>query len=263
MTDVAKMVKDDIINWTRQWFAVNGKGCNAVIGISGGKDSSISAALLVEALGKDRVIGVQMPCGEQGDINYSDEIIELLGIKSCKVNIKDAVDSVVNEMMSCSVLQNPNVPSYQTRTNLPARIRMATLYAISQSVNGRVCNTCNRSEDFVGYCTMYGDNCGDFALLKDLLVCEVKEIGYALGLPKKFIEKTPSDGLCGKTDEDNLGFKYSDVDKMLSGASEMEDLVVMMKIQEAHDKNEFKENLYIDHYEIPDGIEELFNPFTK
>lgn len=110
---------------------------------------------------------------------------------------------------------------------------------------------------------MYGDNCGDFALLKDLLVCEVKEIGYALGLPMKFVEKTPSDGLCGKTDEDNLGFKYSDVDKMLSGASEMEDLAVMMKIQEAHDKNEFKENLYIDHYEIPDGIEELLNPFTK
>lgn len=261
--DAAKLVKDDIINWTRQWFAVNGKDCNAVIGISGGKDSSISAALLVEALGKDRVIGVQMPCGEQSDINYSDDIIKLLGIKSCKVNIKDAVSSVADEIMSCGILPNPNIPSNQTMTNLPARIRMATLYAISQSVNGRVCNTCNRSEDFVGYCTMYGDNCGDFALLKDLLVCEVKEIGYALGLPKKFIEKTPSDGLCGKTDEDNLGFKYSDIDKMLSGISEMEDLAVMMKIQEAHDKNEFKENLYIDHYEISDDIDALLNPFIK
>ncbi|MEE1025281.1 MAG: NAD(+) synthase, partial [Acutalibacteraceae bacterium] len=140
----AEKVKTQCVEWIKQFFEENGKGCNAVVGISGGKDSSVAAALCVEALGKDRVIGVLMPCGEQHDINMAHLLVEHLGIKHYVVNIKDAVDGLV------SSLPNDLEISVQAKTNLPPRIRMSTLYAVSQSVNGRVVNTCNLSEDWVG-----------------------------------------------------------------------------------------------------------------
>lgn len=163
----AKIVKNEVVQWIRYWFDKNGKDCNAVIGISGGKDSSVVAALCVEALGKDRVIGVLMPCGEQSDIEYSDMLINHLGIKSYTMNVYDAVNGVIQQF-------SPEISvSSQTITNLPARIRMATLYAISQSLNGRVANTCNYSEDYVGYATKFGDAAGDFSPLSYLTVTEV------------------------------------------------------------------------------------------
>ena len=206
--DVAK-VTNDCIKWIQNWFETNGKGCNAVIGISGGKDSSVTAALCVAALGKERVLGVLMPQGEQFDINYSVMLCEHLGIKYYTINIKNAVDAIKNSMDGLFEFSN------QTHFNLPARVRMTTLYAVSQSNNGRVANTCNLSEDWVGYSTRYGDSVGDFSPLSKLTVTEVKAIGTYLGLPDCLVNKVPIDGLCGKTDEDNLGFTYAELDQYI------------------------------------------------
>lgn len=199
-------IKQQCIAWIRQFFEENGPGCNAVVGISGGKDSSVAAALCVEALGKDRVIGVLMPQGQQQDIDMAYMLVNHLGIRHYEINIKSAVDSVLKSMPGELEI------SAQSAQNLPPRIRMSTLYAVSQSCNGRVVNTCNLSEDWVGYSTRYGDAAGDFSPLCNLTVTEVKEIGHLLGLPEALVEKTPIDGLCGKTDEENLGFTYAQLD---------------------------------------------------
>ena len=205
MFDALK-VKKDCVAWIRKFFEENGKGCNAVVGISGGKDSSIAAALCVEALGKERVIGVLMPKGEQKDIDMAYKLVNHLGIEHYVVNIEDAINGLLGAMPKELELSN------MTKVNLPPRIRMSTLYAVSQSRNGRVVNTCNLSEDWVGYSTRYGDSVGDFSPLSLLTVTEVKEIGHLLGLPYDIVEKVPIDGLCGKTDEENLGFTYAELD---------------------------------------------------
>lgn len=229
----AQKVKDECVEWIRQFFEENGKGCNAVIGISGGKDSSVAAALCVEALGKDRVIGVLMPCGVQHDIDMAYLLVNHLGIKHYEVNIKDAVDSLMAAMPSDLEITN------MTRVNLPPRIRMSTLYAVSQSCNGRVCNTCNLSEDWVGYSTRYGDAAGDFSPMSNLTVTEVKAIGRVLGLPDVLVDKVPIDGLCGKTDEENLGFTYAELDKYIrEGIIEDEDKKKL--IDTKHKNNLFK-----------------------
>ncbi len=207
----AKLTKNRCVQWIRDWFEENGKGCNAVLGISGGKDSSICAALCVEALGVERVIGVTMPNGVQPDIDDSRRLIEHLGIRSYNVNIGAAFEALMGEVEA----QLGSAASDQTRINMPPRLRMTALYAISQSNNGRVVNTCNLSEDWVGYSTRYGDAAGDFSTLGGLTVREVKAIGLELGLPVDLVEKTPSDGLCGKTDEDNLGFTYAVLDRYI------------------------------------------------
>lgn len=225
--------KKSCISWIKEFFDKNGKGCNAIVGISGGKDSSVVAALCVEALGRDRVIGVLMPCGVQHDIDCAKQLVEHLGIKHYIVNIKDAVDAMLKALP-----EEMQVTS-QTKINLPPRIRMATLYAVSQSNNGRVANTCNLSEDYVGYATRYGDGAGDFSPLSGLTVAEVKELGKALGLPINLIEKTPIDGLCGKTDEENLGFTYEVLDKYIRTGI-CKDPVIKEKIDTLYKNNRFK-----------------------
>ena len=227
----AKQTKDRCVKWIRRFFEKNGPGCNAVIGISGGKDSSVTAALCVEALGKDRVIGVLMPNGEQKDIDMAKLLVNHLGIRHYIVNIKDAVEGVKKSI--------PFELSEQSRINLPPRIRMSTLYAVSQSNNGRVANTCNLSEDWVGYSTRYGDSVGDFSPCSHLTVAEVKAIGRVLGLPEALIEKKPSDGLCGKTDEDNLGFTYATLDRYIR-EGKIDDKATKGRIDMLHKKNLFK-----------------------
>lgn len=227
----AKKVKNDCVAWIRKFFAENGEGCNAVVGISGGKDSSVVAALCAEALGKERVIGVLMPNGTQADINMSYKLVEHLGIKHYVVNIHDAVEGLVKAI--------PIELTTQSKTNLPPRIRMSTLYAVSQCCNGRVANTCNLSEDWVGYSTRYGDSVGDFSPLSRLTVQEVKEIGRVLGLPSELVDKVPSDGLCGKTDEDNLGFTYAELDKYIR-TGDIEDARKKERIDRLHKTNLFK-----------------------
>lgn len=239
----AKKVKDEIVIWIRDWFEANGPECNAIIGISGGKDSSVVAALCVEALGPERVIGVMMPNGEQGDIDKSYELVNHLGIRGVEVNILDAYRGVINSIFDSMYDIREDFPDFrlsqQTRVNLPPRLRMATLYAISQSCNGRVSNNCNLSEDWVGYSTRWGDSVGDFAPLANLTVSEVKVIGYELGLPEDLIEKVPSDGLCGKTDEDNLGFSYDTLDHYIR-TGVCEDRDAKERIDRLHERNLFK-----------------------
>ena len=227
-------VTNDLVKWLNDWFNENGPGCNAVIGISGGKDSSVTAALCVRALGADRVIGVLMPNGEQYDIDVSEALVRHLGIRSYVVNIKDAYEGVVNAAKAAGVeLSN------QSYINLAPRIRMSTLYAVSQSYNGRVINTCNLSEDWVGYSTRYGDSVGDVCPLGKLTVAEVKEMGTYLGLPDMFVHKVPSDGLCGKTDEDNLGFTYAVLDRYIR-TGEIDDPETKALIDRKHKANLFK-----------------------
>lgn len=232
MFDVKK-VCDECVAWVRNFFEENGKTCNAVVGISGGKDSSVAAAVCAKALGKDRVIGVLMPCGVQSDIDAAYTLVNHLGIKYYVVNIKDAVEGVKNSMPEELKLTS------QSLTNLPARIRMTTLYAVSQSLNGRVVNTCNLSEDWVGYSTRYGDAAGDFSPLSHLTVTEVKALGRHLGLPEALVEKVPIDGLSGKTDEDNLGFTYAELDRYIR-TGEIENLEHKELIDKKHKANLFK-----------------------
>ena len=232
MFNVEKTTKD-IVEWIKDFFKQNGKDCSAVVGISGGKDSSVAAALCVEALGRERVIGVLMPCGEQKDIDSAKQLVNHLGIEHYIINVKDAVDGVINNLPK-DITITP-----QTITNIPPRVRMTTLYAVSQSKNGRVVNTCNLSEDWVGYSTRYGDSVGDFSPLSNLTVTEVKEIGHFLGLPYELVEKTPIDGLCGKTDEENLGFTYAMLDKYIrTGVCEDEEIKEL--IDKKHKQNLFK-----------------------
>lgn len=214
----AKKTKDELVAWIKAWFNENGPECPAVIGISGGKDSSVVAGLCVEALGKDRVIGVMMPNGEQYDIKDSYDLAESLGIKTFEVNINEMVTSLMSRTTNVVdyCLSKGDYDSTQAKTNLPPRLRMAVLYYISQLVGGRVANTCNRSETMVGWETRWGDAVGDFAPLSQLTKNEVVAVGLELNdIPHHLVEKTPSDGLCGKTDEDGLGFTYDELDKLI------------------------------------------------
>ena len=229
----AEKIKNECVEWIRDFFEKNGPGCNAVVGISGGKDSSVAAALCAEALGKDRVIGVLMPKGEQHDIDAAYMLVNHLGIRHYVINIKDAVDGVISNLPKEMEI------TAQTLQNIPPRVRMTTLYAVSQSHNGRVCNTCNLSEDWVGYSTRYGDSVGDFSPMSFLTVHEVKEIGRLLGLPPELVDKVPIDGLCGKTDEDNLGFTYATLDRYIR-TGEIENAETKEKIDRRHKANLFK-----------------------
>ena len=244
----AEEMTNALIHWIRAWFSKNGRGCNAVIGISGGKDSSVCAALCTAALGKERVIGVLMPNGTQNDIPDSYQLVGHLGIRSVIINIEGAVNSIRQQLEGSGIS-----PTSQAGINLPPRIRMAALYAVSQSMNGRVINTCNLSEDWVGYSTRYGDSAGDVSPLGKLTVQEVKAIGRHLGLPENLIEKTPSDGLCGSTDEQKLGFSYAVLDRYIREGF-CEDPVIREKIDDLHRRNKFK----METMEaFPSGLEEL------
>lgn len=241
----AEKVKAECVEWIRHWFDKNGKDCNAVIGISGGKDSSVVAALCVEALGKDRVIGVLMPNHEQSDIGDSYKVVEHLGIMHILVNVGNAIDYISNSI-NIGVLTTFDESrcvdlklSEQASVNLPCRIRMTTLYAVSQSVNGRVACTDNLSESYIGYSTRWGDNIGDFCPLVNLTSEEVVAIGDSLGLPYELTHKVPSDGLCGKTDEDNFGFTYETLNKYIR-TREIDDEEIKNRIDELHRKNSFK-----------------------
>ncbi len=227
----ANEVKNQCVQWIRNFFEENGKDCNAIVGISGGKDSSIVAALCVEALGKERVIGVLMPCGEQHDIDMAELLVQHLDIKHYTINIKDGVEAMKKSL--------PFELTQQSLTNIPPRIRMATLYAVAQSHNGRVANTCNLSEDWVGYSTRYGDAAGDFSPCANITVTEMKQIGKILGLPDILVNKVPIDGLCGKTDEENLGFTYAELDKYIR-TGKIENSEIKEKIDYKHRINLFK-----------------------
>ena len=226
--------KDDVIDWIKNYFAENGKGCKAIIGISGGTDSSVVAALCAKALGKENVIGVLMPNGYQHDIDVSKKLVELLDIKYHEINIKNPVDSL-NKLIEEEFNRNPNeVDAY--KTNTPSRIRMTTLYGVCALYGGRVANTCNLSEDFIGYSTKFGDSAGDFSPISSFTKTEVRKLGKALGLPDLFVNKIPEDGMSGKSDEEKLGFTYDVLDKYIR-LGICEDLKIKEKIDYLHRMN--------------------------
>lgn len=227
-------VKNQCVEWIRTFFEENGPDCNAIVGISGGKDSAVVAALCVEALGEDRVIGVLMPNGEQKDIDDAKLLVKHLDIKHFIINVEDSVNGILNQMKKSNI-----EITEQTIINLPPRIRMSTLYAISQSHNGRVANNCNLSEDWVGYSTRYGDSVGDFSPLSNLTVTEVKEIGRVLNLPATLIDKVPNDGLSNQSDEEKLGFSYEVLDGYIREGV-IEDISIKNRIDQLHKTNKFK-----------------------
>jgi NAD+ synthase len=217
-------LKESIVKWIKDWFDKNGKDCTAVIGISGGKDSTVTAALCKEALGSDRVLGVLMPNGDQSDIEDSYTVVKSLKIPYMVVNIGETYTTLENELSKSGIVLRD-----QGSTNLPPRLRMSTLYAIAQGVdkktgkyiNGRVANTCNLSETMVGWETRWGDQVGDFSPLGNLTKTQVVEIGKLYkDIPRHLIEKAPSDGLTGKTDEDNLGTTYEMIDRYIKDPDE-------------------------------------------
>lgn len=242
MLNNPKEIKDRLVDWIRDYFVHNGPGCTAVVGISGGKDSSVTAALCVEALGKDRVLGVLMPNGIQSDIADAIALVEHLDIKHLVVNIGDTTKALTAAIEGAEGFDLVAASmSRDSIINMPARIRMTTLYAVGQSLpkGGRVANTCNQSEDYVGYSTKYGDAAGDFSPLQNILVEEVRQLGHELGLPDFLIDKTPSDGLSGQTDEDKLGFTYAQLDHyILTG--QCQDPDIKAKIDRMHAMNMHK-----------------------
>ena len=252
----SKKITKKLIAWISNWFDENGKDCNAVVGISGGVDSSTVAALFVKALGEERVYGVLRPNGSQPDIECSYDLIKYLGIDAICCNIKETVDaaqkSIVvygeykDSLKSKDFLRRIKI-SEQAKINLPARVRMATLYAVSQSINGRVMNTCNLSESYCGYDTRWGDSVGDVSPLALFTKTEVKAIAKELGLPEQLVNKTPTDGLCGETDEERFGFSYEVLDKYIR-TGKIEDEDTKTKINQLHERNMFKLKP-MDHFE--------------
>lgn len=233
----ALKTKNELVAWIKNWFDVNGPGCNAIIGISGGKDSTLVAALCKEAIGADRVIGVSMPDNHQG-INDADKICAYLGIRYLCVPIS-AVTAAMMSLIDTASDGSLDL-SVQAQQNIPPRIRMSVLYAIGQSNNGRVSCNCNLSEDWIGYSTRWGDNAGDFSPLEHLTVTEVKQIGHVLGLPDEWVEKVPDDGLPHSSpDEVKFGFTYDTLDKYIRGI-EIPPEDIKHKIDRMHARNLFK-----------------------
>lgn len=245
-----KTLTRNVVNWTKSILEKNHQ-TKVVIGISGGKDSSVVAAICAKAIGPENVIGVMMPCGIQKDIGDSQKLIDFLGIKSTTVNIGNAFNDL------CNAINLGVELSYDTKTNLPARLRMSTLYAVAQTVGGFVANTCNLSEDTVGYATLYGDNAGSFAAISKLTTEEVMEIGDDLGLPFELVHKVPIDGLQPKTDEDKLGFTYHEVNELIRKGIKGPHFE---KIMDMYRKNKFKLDIvripYFDPH-LPNAIETM------
>ena len=243
LTNIEKTV-DEICEYVRDFFDKNGKGCSAVLGISGGKDSCITAALLARALGKERVVGVMMPDGVQPDISDSQAVVDFLGIRNLTVNIGEATKALKKSLEEAGSAITKDVG-----INIPPRIRMTTLYAVAQGLEegGRVINTCNKSEDYIGYSTKYGDAAGDMSILAGFTVEEVLQIGDFLGLPSNLVHKTPSDGLSGMSDEDKVGFTYAVLDKYIATGI-CEDENIKAKIDRMHVLNLHKLNV-MPHFE--------------
>ena len=243
LKDVAKTT-EELIAWIRDYFEKNGRGCSAVLGVSGGKDSSVTAALLARALGPERVVGVMMPDGFQSDISDSRQLVSFLGIKNLTVNVGETTAALKNALQTAGSEITKDVG-----INIPPRIRMATLYAVAQGLeNGaRVINTCNKSEDYIGYSTKFGDAAGDMSILAGFTVEEVLQMGEYLGLPEHLVHKTPSDGLSGMSDEDKIGFTYKVLDRYIA-TGECEDEEIRKKIDRMHVMNLHKLEL-MPHFE--------------
>lgn len=244
--DYEKVTNSIISTWKNWAIKTNTK--KMCLGISGGKDSAVAAALACRVLGKDNVFGVLMPNGEQKDLNDSKAICNYLGIQNITVNIKDSYDSIISQV---GAIDESSLLSSQTMINLPARLRMSTVFAVAQSIGAKVINTCNLSEDSIGWDTLFGDDCGAFGPLKTLTCSEVLELAKYLMLPEFIWRKAPSDGLCGSTDEESFGFSYLTLDTYIR-TGYCPDWNVELKINQMYRRNFFKQQIIkIPHPSIP------------
>ena len=229
----AKEEAEYIIEWIKGFFEATG-GTTAVIGLSGGKDSTIVAALCAKAIGRENTVGVILPDGAMKDYDEALQAGELYCGHIWGADINGLTKSFRDGFWGLPE------PTEVAMTNLPARMRMVCLYYTAQCLeHGRVANTCNLSENYVGWATRYGDTAGDFAPLHDYTVQEVKAIGRYLGVPDELVEKVPEDGLCGKTDEEGLGFSYEVLDRYIR-EDVCGDPAIKERIDDLHKRNLFK-----------------------
>lgn len=235
-----------IVSWIQHYFSDFPADTKAVIGISGGKDSTIAAALLAKAIGPERVMGVLLP--DRKDKNKSNpdledgiRVVDVLGINGIILDVvSDMKAGLASGLATTKMLHGDPVRtlSENAEINTPPRLRMTALYAVAASLdtNALVVNTCNASEDYVGYSTKYGDNAGDFSPLKDYTVTEILAMGRLLDIPIDLVERTPSDGLCGKSDEERFGFTYDVLDRYIRTGI-CEDANTLDKITAMHNAN--------------------------
>lgn len=204
---------ENIKNYIKDYLKeANAKG--VVLGMSGGKDSLVTAKLCADAIGKENVIGIIMPNGEMKDCSVAKESCDIIGIRYYEVNIGNIYGNVIDS--TTPILKKEGKPlSTVTTFNVPPRLRMVTLYSIAGSLGYLVANTSNLSEGMVGYTTKWGDNVGDFGPLANFTKEEVCEIGILLGLPDRLVNKIPDDGLSGQSDEEKLGFSYAELDNFI------------------------------------------------
>lgn len=255
-----KLNKDVVIEELRKKCREQGiRG--AVIGISGGKDSTIVAALMAEALGVNNVFGVLMPNGIQSDISDSVRVVEFLGIPNITVNIKDSFDGLYNSVNTALMASVGHGVTEESRINIAPRIRMTTLYSVAQSMgNGwRVIGTTNASENYIGWLTKWGDGAADFEPIIDITVTELLILGKELGLPIDLVEKIPIDGLAEGSDEDRLGFTYAQLDKHINEGT-CGDKEVDAKIERMHLYSEHKRNP-VPHLCLNCDVEERYNVY--
>lgn len=211
LTRLQERYKVELVDKLIKWIKEQLKDKKAIIGISGGKDSTICAALCAEAIGKENVYGILMPNGGQVDIDDSYKVVDHLGINKFVVNINEFYNPMISKLRGL-LLDIKDVVS----TNIPPRLRMTVLYAFAASLQGRVICTSNASEAYIGWTTKWGDNTGDIAPLLNFTKTEVNAIGSVLDIPEELVFKTPADGLCGKSDEEKLGFTYEQLDRYIT-----------------------------------------------
>lgn len=251
-----EVIVAECIQWIQDWFKDKNPDSKAVIGMSGGKDSTIAAALLAKALGPNRVLGVAMPDKNQS-LNDAEKISQYLNIDFLVVPIErvtDALNSLptIDFMGLWGYLNLSN----QAVQNIPPRVRMTVLYAVAQSNNGFPVNTCNLSEDYLGYATLFGDSAGSFSPISGLTVTELYAIGDYLKIPSKWVHKIPDDGLPHScSDEEKFGFSYAEVDKFIregiipEGKCTNSEELKIDKIKRMHSANLFKTQIIqIPHY---------------
>jgi NAD+ synthase len=204
-TDLARSILGGFIRseTTRAGFS------KIVVGLSGGVDSAVSCFLAAEALGATNVLAVRMPykTSSQDSLDHAQIVIDTTGVKSMTIPITEMADGLISKFPDMSNLR---------KGNIMARCRMIVLYDQSAAFGGLVVGTSNKTEILLGYSTQFGDAASAFNPLGDLYKTQLRQLARALGVPQVIVDKAPTADLwAGQTDEDELGFTYAEVDKLL------------------------------------------------
>ena len=240
----AKVESEKIIKFIKDYYKEN-KLTGAVIGISGGKDSGVVAGLFSRALGPENVVGIWMPChSNEIDKENAKKVSKKFGFELLEHDLTNTYENYVKQIKEINKINDEDL--IDSNINIKPRLRMMTLYYYAAMLTRKnkkvyiVPGTSNKCEIYVGYFTKGGDNVADIQVLADLTVEEVIEIGKYIGVPDEVVNKTPDDGLSGKTDEEKLGVKYNDIAKVIN--NEEIDKKEAEKIKVLHNKNLHKFN---------------------